>query len=449
MELFDSRTTKWILWLVIPLLFLPKINLIGGFSGQTAGVRIDDLVLFSFSFLFFWAKVATRQPFSLFEKLIGAFTLVLLLSYLLNAVWVFFDYLMVKAHLVYALRLFEYFLFFYIGMYAVRHYNYRKVLISLTLVCVSVMVLQKAGLIGAFTTAGYRHTQAISYRILGICSFPSEAGAMLNVLSAFWLFDSKLKEQFLSSSFFDRRKREMEFLYPFFVIALFGLLIIWSGSRIALLAHLLLSFLALKNSVTGEKKKLIYFFSLLVGAIALGAAAYATGSILSRSIHLLSFENLSIIGAVWDRVATHYIPIGKEQVTNTFADASWMIRIHKWCYALKIYVQHPECYLTGIGPGFAMAALDGGFLRLLVEGGIAGLAIFLLFLKKAASTSPQIFAAVIAFCLNMVFFDVYLAYKVMSLLFFALGAVYAEAAIKGQVHYGENKSGLVIGSLRV
>lgn len=91
-NLFDRFTTRGILWLIIPLLFLPKINLIGGFSGQTAGVRIDDLVLFAFSILFCWGKAAARQPFSIFEKLIVAFTLILLLSYFLNIVWRFFDY---------------------------------------------------------------------------------------------------------------------------------------------------------------------------------------------------------------------------------------------------------------------------------------------------------------------------------------------------------------------
>ena len=47
--LFDKRLAALLSLLCLPLLFLPKVNLLR-FSGETAGLRIDDLLL---SLLFF------------------------------------------------------------------------------------------------------------------------------------------------------------------------------------------------------------------------------------------------------------------------------------------------------------------------------------------------------------------------------------------------------------
>jgi hypothetical protein len=101
------------------------------------------------------------------------------------------------------------------------------------------------------------------------------------------------------------------------------------------------------------------------------------------------------------------------------------MRIHKWIYALKIYFDHPESYLQGIGPGFAFAALDGGLLRILTENGLIGAFLYWMFFASIYHQSKQLAWMVLVFVINMIFFDVYLAYKPMILLFFVSGYTYA------------------------
>src|SRR5690606_31552302 len=111
---------------------------------------------------------------------------------------------------------------------------------------------------------------------------------------------------------------------------------------------------------------------------------------------------------------------------STKEDTSWWMRIHKWLYALKIYLDHPESYFQGIGPGFAMAALDGGVLRIFVEYGIIGFILFFQLFYRIAKVSETLEYCIVAFAINMIFIDVYLAYKPMALIFFMTGYFYAE-----------------------
>jgi hypothetical protein len=127
-------------------------------------------------------------------------------------------------------------------------------------------------------------------------------------------------------------------------------------------------------------------------------------------------------------------------------DASWWMRIHKWAYALKLYCLHPECWLQGIGPGFAMAALDGGFLRILTELGIIGCVLYGRLFYLIASQTTQLYWMMVAFMLNMVFFDVYLAYKPMSLLFLIAGYAYATKAKSEPFRYLYVEQGLKVPS---
>ena len=117
-------------------------------------------------------------------------------------------------------------------------------------------------------------------------------------------------------------------------------------------------------------------------------------------------------------------PPGHEVVTPETYDASWWIRIHKWIFAAKSFFYNPECYLQGLGPGFCGAALDEGLLRIIVEYGIVGTFLFWKFFSSLAKISLQTRWMVIAFLINMIFFDAYLAYKAMSLLLFASGYAY-------------------------
>ncbi len=72
-------------------------------------------------------------------------------------------------------------------------------------------------------------------------------------------------------------------------------------------------------------------------------------------------------------------------------------------------------------------ALDGGLLRILIEFGLVGLALFFLFLSKIVKKLASVeFVVVATFLLGNLFIDYYLSYKVTSVFFLILGFLYTQ-----------------------
>src|SRR5262249_36059724 len=272
-------------------------------------------------------------------------------------------------------------------------------------------------------------------RMLGIASFGSEIGLLLNLLFCYLIYQpaSRAPPRFFLVP--AELRRFSAFVYPYVLLLLFVFLVVLSGARMAILA-LFVSFLFRLKDLIQWRKPLTYLLPLLtlaLGSALLIYALYNASGIVTRSKGLFSFANIELITTVWDNIILDYDPIGRESVRQGLHDASWWMRIHKWCYAAKLYFLHPECWLQGIGPGFAMAALDGGFLRILTELGLIGCFLYGRLFYLIAQQTPQLFWMMVAFLLNMVFFDVYLAYKPMSLLFLIVGYT------KGEQGSGEEK----------
>ncbi len=129
---------------------------------------------------------------------------------------------------------------------------------------------------------------------------------------------------------------------------------------------------------------------------------------------------------MWNNVNINIEPSFNGTVDNGQKDISLWIRLQKWSYVLKVYLTYPITYLQGVGPGFAFAGLDGAYLRILVENGIIGSFLYWKLFKSIATKSPQLMAMVIVLAINMIFFDAYIAYKPMSLLFLVAGMTWAE-----------------------
>ena len=289
------------------------------------------------------------------------------------------------------------------------------------------MLLQKAQLIGIFSVEGY--IAKTNDRILGIASFGSEIGLLLNLMFCYFIYMPFPKSKF--EGFLPKNlKIFLRENLPYWLLLIFVSLVVLSGARTSI-AALIISFAASLPSLVKWKKPSNYIMPILALAAACGVLVlglYNYSGIITRSKGLLSFSNIELISTVWQNITLEYDPIGRESVSMGGNDASWWMRIHKWCYALKFYVLNPQCWIQGIGPGFAMAALDGGFLRILTELGILGVFCFGSLFKNIAKQSPQLKWMVIVFLLNMVFFDAYLAYKPMSLLFLVSGATAARQA---------------------
>jgi hypothetical protein len=292
------------------------------------------------------------------------------------------------------------------------------------------MSLQKFNLVGGITADGY---QTVAARVQGIASFPSEMGLILNFLFCYFLYNEH-KYRLRSFSFcppFLRTALKQGYLYGLFI--LFGIFVVFTGNRISIVA-LLIAFLAKLKSEFNVRSPVAWLSMSAVSLTLLSTLVIAiinTESVYERSMELFSFKNIEVAQRVWDNIerihqASESISQSEVKDIDNY-DASWLIRLHKWCYAIKVYVTHPECYLQGIGPGALGAALDGGWLRILTETGLIGLFLFFRFFSFIYRKSLQLKWMVISFAINMIFFDAYLAYKTMSLLFLVTGYAYAQA----------------------
>lgn len=434
MRYFDRKTSFLLLFFCLPLLFLPKVNLLSFAGRETAGIRIDDIILFFLSVIVFWANFALEKQLKGIERWILRLVLFSVMSFFLNRLFVKAGWLHVDANILYALRIFEYFLFFYIGAIAFRLLNVTNVIKTFFAWNLVILLMQKAELIGQFSGWGY--LPVASERVSGIASFPSEAGLLLNMIFCFLIYNKEKSSkaiQLLPAML----RPIIEKTYTYWMFLLCSYLVILTGSRIAVVAMVLAFLFKLKEELNWRS-----IYSILGIALFLTfTALFMTNMILNsyalfeRSAGLLSVRNLELISLVWEQIDLSHDPIGVESVSFKNYDVSWWMRIHKWCYALKIYYLHPECYLQGVGPGFAMAGLDGGFLRIFTEYGIIGCVLFWKVFAPIYRMNKQLKWMMISLLVNMIFFDVYLAYKPMSLLFFITGYAYSvsEERIKAPI----------------
>ncbi len=432
---FDRFFSLIIVICCLPLLFFPKINLLLLSQSETAGLRIDDFILLLFSLIIFWAHFVLKIKATALERWFFAFIAFALFSYFSNRLLVGLEILHVNASIFYVFRLLEYFLFFYIGMLCSLHFPISSVIKAFLIWNILIMAGQKMGVIGHFSTTGYipSATQYVS----GIASFSSEAGALINMAFCFLVFSEDnnvarastpcLSSQTSSQGGTPWLPYKKFSTAPYLIFLLCLIAVIFTGSRLSIFT-LVLSFLFRIKQDFKYSFAPFLFIAIFIPVSALLAFELIvnTAIVFQRSEGLLSFKNIGLISLVWENIDLTLDPIEHEAVPYDNYDMSWWLRIRKWCYALKIYYLNPECYLQGIGPGFAKAALDGGYLRLLTENGIIGSLLFGKSIYVIYRQTPYLKWMTIAFLINMIFFDIYLAYKPMSLLFLVSGWAYSQ-----------------------
>ncbi len=426
---FDKFSVLLILMLYLPLLFFPKINLFQVSADQTAGIRIDDILMLLFSIVLFWAHFSLEKRLCQVEKWVFLFTFFSLVSFFSNKILVALNVLHTESNIFYSFRMLEYFLYFYIGAFCSVFFRSSTIIKWFFFWNVSLMILQKMGILGRFSS-GYGFISTTSERVTGIASFPSEAGLLLNMVFCFLAYDdSENRRRMIKFPSHMQAAYNKIFLYLlFFVTAMF---IIMSGSRIAIIAIFVTFLFRMWEEL--KKNKLVDWVIagafLTANAIILSIIIANTNSVFERSSGLFSFKNIEMFFSSWEEIDIFTPIVYVESVEIGDYDASWLLRIHKWMHTLKTYCLHPECYLQGLGPGVAPFALDGGILRILTENGIIGCFLFWKLLSSICQLTRQLKWIVIVLLINMIFFDAYLAYKPMSLLFFLAGHAYAETKL--------------------
>lgn len=401
---FDPALRRLILFLTLPLLFLPKVNLIA-ITGQSAGLRIDDFLLLCAGFLVVCGIYSSRRPLTTVESLFGCFLFSATLSVILNWISFYLGILNAAASPLHVLRLIEYFTFFYVGGLLLEHRTTLSLLAWLFFVNVVVVILQWFDVVGGFTVDGYM--SSVSSQPMGITAGHWEIGFVFNLLYAVFLM---------------RGFPRTPVVLPLWILANFAIVVL-TGCRSGLLGMI---------AVTGYyagRRVLFYiglFVSVLLGCLVLFPILYNL-TLMERSQHLLTFENVwafleffnrfDIGDSSFQELYASADPLGEPEI-----DMSWFYRIYKWSYVIKYYVTHPFHYLFGLGPGIFGIAMDGGLLRLVTEYGIVGAALYLCMLFRASGGSSVLIACSLAFLVNSVFLDMFLAYKGMSLYFVLLGA---------------------------
>jgi hypothetical protein len=418
MRIFDRKLSLFLLFISIPLLFLPKINLVK-IQDETAGLRIDDLAIFFFAFIASWGRLMQKERMLRIELWLIILVLFSFFSFAANRLFVLMDLLHLDAKIFYCVRIAEYFMFFYVGMLLSQFLRARTIIMAFFVWNALLMFLQKAEIVGEFSSLfGYNE-------VSGIASFPSEMGFLLDMIFCYFLFDDSYKKQAFSFSLPLQQVFEQLYIYGLFI--LFAVLIIWTGSRIAIVALTLPFLYKIKDIVSRSVTSLmigVIFLSCTVGLMLF--SINRTDSVSKRSESLVSLNNLKVVQLVWNAQNIEDKPLeGELDGKDEESDLSWLIRINKWCYVIKVYLNHPECYLQGVGPGFSWQALDGGMVRIFVEYGLIGAAIFTQIFAAIYRKNEQLKWIIIVFLINMIFFDVYLAYKAMSVLFFITGYTYA------------------------
>lgn len=424
MRFFDDKLSLVILMLTIPLLFLPKINLISIAERESAGLRIDDMILFVIGILFMWSHALSHQQIYKIEGYVLWITGLSFVSFFFNRFFVSLDLLSINAKIFYSVRLVEYFIFFYIGALTSYYFKGTTIIRAFFLWNVFIMILQKMNLAGAVTVEGYYGD--VSTRVLGVASFPSEMGLLLNLLFCYMVWNPTASSQFLNLFQSPLTKAILKSFYLYWMFIFFGIFIIFTGNRISIVALIICFvcrlFQTFKLKSIGSLLTIFIAIPILFASI--GFLISRSEGVYERSADLFSLKNLELFKVVWSNTDISRDLFGEGSISTENYDLSWWIRIHKWIYAAKSYLSHPECYLQGLGPGFSQAALDGGLLRILTEFGLIGTFLYCKFFGSLFRLNSQMKWMTISFLINMIFFDAYLAYKTMSVFLFASGYIF-------------------------
>lgn len=418
MQILETRAAKIVLLACIPLLFLPKINLLA-IGGVNAGVRIDDLILLGVAAILLLAYAINRHQLGSIDRLVLLLSLSGLLSVAISILLRKLDHLHLDASPFFAVRVVEYFVFFYVGRIASTFTSLSRTVALLFGINLTVMLLQISGLVGAFFVTGY--TPSVYGRAMGLCAHSNEMALLLNMMIAYLLFATKPRVATLVTQGNHLR------VDSHLLLLLGGLfLVVVTGSRIALIGLMVLLFARLR-----EKQFLCHPFALallLPVALSIGLVMVLMGDridLVQRSLHLFSAKNFEMIPAAYRAIDVEEMNFLEAASVNLSAsadyDMSWFMRLHKWLFIFKSYLSHPECWLQGLGPGVCGSCLDGSYLRILTENGLIGLALYgILFFSIARICRPMRWVVVV-YLINMLFIDSYISYKPMILLFFLTG----------------------------
>jgi hypothetical protein len=396
----------FVLLLLLPLLYLPKLNLFS-LPGEYAGLRYDDAALFVALLLIVsgWLKRLEIPPMPACLYWLGFFTLFGLASALLNNTGLI--------GILYSIRLAEYGVFFFAGaLLSGRPLLFGAYLAGYALLNMALVPLQLEGLVPAFTS----QDGMVMGIPVGLTGGTWELGLVLVLLCAalvltrvHWavqvlgLLLSAITLQFVAARI------------PFVLLILLSSvlvlrLMLWLDWRWRITAALTLALLGLlvANNVSGTPLG-DRLSSLTSGDNAVAVRVLFRLADTSQGVRDI---NANVIYGL---------------LPNT--DNSLLRRAEKTALAWRQVQQSWPGLEAWIGhaPGSRGPAVDMAYMRLLVEYGVLGTIAFFAFLFTAARIHPAMALCTFLLLLNMLTLDAYMTYKVMSVYFLLAGFFWANA----------------------
>lgn len=310
--------------------------------------------------------------------------------------------------LLFSFRHFEYFLFVFLGyMLAYYGFNFRAWLFVYLVYVLTLIPLQSYGLVPVFS--GFSPDRAIANT-----GGPWELAAVVAFL--FFYF--------------------VEYRYFYLVLASFVALVL-TESRVTLAATLLSFWLSLNRSCSPGRLFFLYLSCALLVVLVITAllvfpsdlhpALSSERNVVHRVLSFFSYETLASVLNTVDSaagVATSEeflnLSLGEKlggELEAVGGDPSAIVRFTNWVILLKSVFQSVDSVFLGLGPSFAGKAVDGGFVRLFVETGFVGLALYLAFIVSALATarSKVVFYYLLVLSVSAIFIDIFTTYKAMFL----------------------------------
>ncbi len=384
-----SRRMGIFFWILI---ILPKLNLLS-FAGESAGIRIDDLLIAA-SIPLLYHLVAKG-----YVALPRTGILLVFFGWCIGCTLIN-NFVFGRGSILYPIRFMEYATFLIAGSAAWNGgINLARPLAVLVGLNTVVILLQYAGIIGGFSSEGY--VASVANRPIGLTGGPWEVSVLIDFAFAWYLC---------------YERRTLPRLIGFAIAA--GLVLI-TGARMPLLALLVITMAVM--ILDARRNPLQTPTVIMIGLAIAAVLTFVDNPLTSRSAGLFSSNNV-------DSFANALAFRGKDTDFDGFAefsevedgDASWLMRVIKWSTAISIFLSDDSSFLIGLGHGIWGPALDGGFLRLITEGGFLALILFYLAWIRMINTRVM-WLCLVVFTINMFMIDVYLSYKIMGMLYFMTG----------------------------
>ncbi|GAC1621889.1 MAG: hypothetical protein NVS9B10_05220 [Nevskia sp.] len=129
-----------------------------------------------------------------------------------------------------------------------------------------------------------------------------------------------------------------------------------------------------------------------------------------------------------------YFSLALESANNIEGDASAFVRILRWVGLWRAVTSDTLSIFIGVGPSFGTTAVDGFYVRVFVESGLIGLALFVIYIFMLLHASSQyrygVRGVVVVLAVSAIAIDIFVAFKPMVTMWLLLG--YADAEFQSR-----------------